>query len=803
MYRFAHELRHARRRLARSPVFSLTALLVLTLGIGAGTAVFGVVDHVLFRPLELPGSQRLMRLCESHPAEGCFGVAPPAAADWSREATSFEAIGLARGAAFRMREEGRLLGVRGGLATPGLFRALGVAPFRGRFLEDRDMPPAGPAASAVISYDYWQSELGADPAAVGRVLMLDDHAYTVVGVLPRGASVPGLEWARVWLPLPFDPSAAENRDWRGFRGYGRLRPGVSPERAEAELAAIQAARAEAYPEAVRGWSAGVTPWKEVLVGRTRPLLVLLAGAVAVVLLIVCVNLAALFLARATSREPEMAVRHALGAGGATLVAPVLAEVAILSAAGGAAGLLAAFGATRLFVALAPPGVPRLEEVAMDARIAGFGVAITAVTALLFGVLPALRLRGRGAALSLRQGHGGSTGRRAASLRRALVVAELALALMLVLSTGLLLRSFGTLARWDPGFETSGLLTFQVYPSSARFPDDTILAAFYREARDRLAALPGVRSVGSASAGPLFGGSDGATPFLVQGRPAPPLQDAPRLTWYDAGPGYFPTLGVEPVEGRNIEESDRLGSTPVALINETAARRYWPDGSPVGAHLSLPQWGTDVDVVGVVPDTRPFLPDEAPQPAIYVSNRQAVRGASFYILRTDGDPEALATAVRRTLTELDSELEPVDMRSMEQRLGAQLVGPRFNMLLMGIFALVALVLGAAGLYGVVAYTVALRTREMGIRMALGAVRRDIVRYVMGDAFRLLLAGLVLGLAGAALFARLLTGLLHGVSPTDPRALLATVALLLAAGLLAALSPALRASRTDPMRALKVE
>ncbi len=803
MDRLILDLRFALRQLARSPGFTAAAVLVLGVGIGGSTAIFGAVDNILFRPLDLPDSDRLVWLCEDHPRETCFGVSPPNAEAWAERAETLDAVGLGRGTSFRMATADGTQGVYGGLATPGLFRALAVSPARGRLLRDEDMLPLGAGRVAVVSHGFWQTELGGSELP-GATLTLNGEPYAVVGVLPEGVDVPHLEGVRVWTPLQFDPSAEEFRDWRGFHGYGRLAAAASVMDAESELGRIQASLAETYPESVRGWGARVTTMKDRLVGPARPLLLLFLGAVALVLLIVSVNLAGLLLARATTRERELAVRVALGADRAVVARQLAVEAGMLAVLGAVAGAVVALWTTDAFVALAPSDVPRIDEVGVDLRVLAFAVAVSFGSATLFGLAPVLRLRSFNAAAALKDARGGGRGRRETRLRRALVVTELSLALVLVLSAGLLLRSFGTLAAWDPGFEYDRLFTFQLYPYQAGYEDEA-LAAFYRGARERFEAIPGVEVVGSASAGPLFGGSDGATPFLVVGQPEPPLQDAPRVRWYDAGPGYFPTLGVEIMEGRNIREDDRYGSTPVALVNQTMAREHWPAGSPVGALLVLPQWTTQVEVVGVVPDFRPFLPEEAVEPAIYVSNRQYLRGASFFLLRIagDGDPTEVAAVVRSAVTELEPQISPVSMMTLEERLAGRLRGPRFNALLVALFAIIALVLGAAGIYGVMAYAVALRSREIGIRMALGAARQEVLRSILSEGLRLTAAGLVFGLAGAVFFIRLLRGLLHGVSAADPWTFIGTIVVLGLAALAATVMPALRASRTDPVQALRSE
>lgn len=797
------DLRYAVRQLGRAPGFTVAAVVILGLGIGFSTAIFSAVDHILLRPLDLPGSERLVRLCEEHPEEGCFSVSPPNAASWSEESATLSAVGLARETGVRLRRDGASIGVGAAFHTPGLFDALGLEVEQGRLVGEGDMLPGGDGRVVVVSHGFWQSELGAAPDIVGSTLVLDEAEHTVIGVLPEGVEVPMLSYQpRLWLPLRFDPRAEENRGWRGFRGYGRLAAGATAAEAQSELRSIQAALAERYPDVSRGWGAQVQPMKEVVVGRARPLLLLFLGAVGAVLLVVSLNLASLLLARATTREQEFAVRAALGAERRVLVRQLLVESGALALLGAVLGVLVAVWATDLFVALAPASVPRIAEVAVDGRILVFTLVVTAASALIFGLAPATSLRRMELEGGLKGTRGGAT-RNQARLRRGLVVFELAVSLVLVLTAGLLLRSFSTLARWDPGFEVESLLTFQLYPPTNRYESREELAILYRAARERLAAIPGVSEVGTASAGPLFGGADGMTPFLVAGRPALPIQDAPRVAWYDAGPGYFPALGMPILAGRNLEETDQAGRVTTALVNEAMARRHWGDASPVGARLSLPEWEAQVEVVGVVPNLRPFLPDEAPQPSIYVSNRQRPRWATFFVLRTAAPPGDVAPAVRAAIREVDAALEPVALRPLQDYFRAQLVAPRFNTALVGLFALVALMLGMAGMYAVMAYAVASRRKELGIRMALGATGEEILRGVLEEGLRLVLAGVAIGVVGALAVGGLIRGLLHGVGPTDPWAVLGTVALLAASAAAAIAIPARRATRTDPLSVLRVE
>jgi predicted permease len=698
------------------------------------------------------------------------------------------------------------------MATPGFLRAIGVNPVRGRLLAEGDLLPHGSGTALVLSYELWQTEFGGDPDIVGRTItassggdgrVLRDAPLTVVGVLPEGVEVPRLGAARAWFPLQLDPRSEEYRSWRGFVAIGRLADGVTEREAELELNRIQSVLADTYPDAVRNWSVQVVRLRDWVVGETRSLLLLFLAAVGIVLAIVCVNLVGLLLARARQRERELAVRAALGATRSRLAGQLLLEAALLSVMGGLVGVLLALWLVDAFIALAPPGIPRIADVTLDARVLAFTIAFTVATGLLFGMAPAARIGTLPLHDTLKLARGSGGDRRGNRVRAVLVVAQIALAVTLVLSSGLLLRSLARMVAFDPGFRLAGLLTFQVYPPMWRYETPERLADFYARAEEAIEAIPGVEGAGTTSAGPLLGGGDGRTPFVVHGRPPVPIQDAPTVEWYNAGPGYFPTLGVPITRGRNLLETDRLPATPAALISESMAARHWADGSPLGARLSLPEWDTDVEIVGVVPDLRRSERQAAPEPAIFVSDRQRPRGASFFVVRTTVAPALVAPAVRRAFARLDPEVEPRYLMTMEDLLAEQLVAPRFNVLLIGLFAALALVLSASGIYAVVAYAVATRTREFGIRMALGSPRGRVLRSVLLDGTKLLAAGLGVGLAGAFFFTRLLRGLIHEIAPADPLAVTGTVLLVVITALAATLAPALRASRAQPSAVLRSE
>lgn len=808
----ASDVRHALRSLRRAPAYTAIAVGVLAIGVGASTGTFAVVDHILFEPLALPDSERLVTLCETHlkMREWC-GLSPVNATDWAASSRTLDALGVARGASVSLRaDDGHARGVAGGIATPGFFHALGLVPQAGRLLSADDQPPSGDGHAVLISAAFWQRALGGDPAAVGRTLRLDDQTYRVVGVLPEGARVPRLDWVEVWMPLPFDPRDEANRDWRGFVSAGRLAPGATLAAAQAELAALRGELERAHPEALRGWGVRVQRMRDYLTADVRPLLLVFLAAVGLLLLVVCTSLSNLLLARLSTRQLELAVRTALGASRAALARQLLAESALVSLLGGGLGFLVATACVRLFVALAPPGVPRLEEVTVDARAFAFCLAASLLVQLLVAAAASLQQRRALATVTRQRAEQGAT-RSGVRLRRALVAAEVALAVVLLAAAGLLLRSFGNLLAWDPGFDTERLLLFQTFLSQEKYAEPEQLRALYRRLEGALTALPGVRAVATGSSGPVFGGGDGATAILAGG--AATSEHAPTAPWFDVGPTYFSTLGLPVVEGRAFAERDDASATKVLLVNQTLARRLRADGKVVGARLRLPELAADVrssdgeafagEIVGVVADVPAFEAGHPPEPALYIPNRQRPRWGTFFLLRTTGDPRALAELVTRSLAQVDPGIAPSHLSTLTDEVALRLERPRFSLGVVAAFAAVSLLLGMAGVYGVVGYTVSLRRHELGIRMALGAAPAAVLRQVLASGLRMVAIGGVSGVAAALLLTRLLRDLLYGVLPADPLAFGGTAVVIAASALAACLAPALRASRVDPNLALRAE
>ncbi|MGD8698656.1 MAG: ABC transporter permease [Gemmatimonadales bacterium] len=794
------DIRYSVRVIGKNPGFAAVAILTLALGIGANTAIFSVVDSILLRPLPFPDSERLVVLCEENPAVAGFCVAsPPNVEDWSRQARAIEALGIGRDWAFILKTETGSEGLSGGLATPSFFKVLGLNAQVGRLFLPEDQQ-LGSNNVVVLGHGLWQTQFGGDPGVVGRVISLDDHSYTVVGVLPAGVEIPRLEYVEIWTPLHIDPTAEEHREWRGFKAYGRLAEDAALDEARDEMNVIAGRLAEAYPATNEGWTIAVSPLREHVVGSIRATLLIFLGAMGFVLLIGCANVANLLLARATERRREFAVRAAIGAGRSRLVRLLLTESLLLALVAGALGLVLSFWAVEAFIALAPGGIPRLEEVGIDRSVLIFATLLSMSTCVVFGLAPALFASRLDLNQSLKEGDQRSPGRSGSRLRSALVVSEVALALVLLIGAGLLTRSFAELLRWEPGFDQSNLMETWLLASDGKYSDAGQVAELFDAAVEEVASLPSVVSVGMTSAGPLFGGRE-PDEFAIAGRSGPEPDQRPVARRYDIGPGYFRTLGIPLQRGRDFTAADTRAAPPVAIINETLARRYFPNEDPIGQQVTMLE--RPMTIVGVVSDVQPFRAGDPIEPEIYWPFKQRPRYATFLLIRTASDPTAAIRPIEQRLKTLDPDMNVSTFRTMEELVGRQLVRPRFNMLLIGVFASVALLLAAIGIFGVISYSVAQRTREIGVRVALGAADGDIFRSVVGRGMTLTLTGVALGLVGAFGVTRVLSSLLVGVRPTDPLTFASIAVLLMLVALLACYVPARRAMRVDAMVALRSE
>jgi putative ABC transport system permease protein len=812
MNSLGRDLRHGARLLWKAPGFSAVALVTLALGMGATSAIFSVVDAVLLKPLPFRDPQRLLVLWEGNPAQNLekMFVAPGNFLEWRNESGALEAlaaihdfsINLTAGPNGHIDPE-ELMAER---VSASLFPLLGVQPVVGRaFLPEEDQP--GRTNYALLSYSLWQRRFGGDLSIAGKAIRLRFQSYTVVGVLPAGFSV--LDSAvDIWLPLGLNPHDVRAAGMRYLTVIARLKPGVEIERARTEMDTIGSRLEQANPALDRGWRPSLVPLREQLVGHVRQALLVLMAAVGFLLAMACVNVANLLLARGATRHKEIAIRIALGAGRVRIVAQLLSESMLLALAGGALGMALARGAVALVARLGPASIPRLAEASIDARLFLFALGVSVATGILFGIAPAIQCSGADLNAALTEvGRGGTTGRSGRMARNALVVAEVALAVVVLIGAGLLIRSFARLRSADPGFRPSGLLTLRLPLAGGRnaAPDRRI--AFFQQVADRVAALPGVRAAGAVNALPLTGLGLGSN-FAVDGRPAPAPEQRPMGLLRSVHSAYFRTMGIPLVAGRVFADSDTSQAPPVIVVNQTLARLFWPEGNPVGGRLVVDANNRRVaEIVGVVGDVKPERIESQDWPTIYCPYPQAPATTMIMVVRAAGPkgapPLSLASAVEREVHQLDPDQPVADVRSMEDVVDQAIAGARFNTALLGVFALIAFLLAAVGIYGVISCDVTERTHEIGIRVALGAQPGDVLKLVLGQGARLAGYGIAAGLVAAFALTRLMATMLYGVKPADAYTFVAIPVLLGAVALAASYLPSRRALRLDPVTALRHE
>jgi putative ABC transport system permease protein len=801
-----HDLRFAARMLAKKPGFTLVAVVALALGIGANTAIFSVVNSVLLEPLPYREPERLMMVWEDATSLGYPRDTPAPAnfVDWRDQNSVFEGMAASASETFNITGDGEPEKIEAARVSAGLFRLLGVMPASGRdFAAEEDQP--GGERVAVISHGLWQRRYGARPEVVGGTVTLDGEPHTVVGIMPPRFEFPS-RGVDVWVPIALGGEEAASRGNHYLEVVARLKPGVNPAQAQSDMDAVARRLQELYPDTNTGLGVAVVPLHEQLVGEIRPALLILLGAVGLVLLIACANVANLLLARAAARYREAAVRAALGAGRLRLVRQFLTESLLIAMLGGAAGLLLAFAGLRVLAAFIPEEISLAREISLDPRVLAFTVAISAATGIVFGLVPALQASSPNLNDSLKEGGRDPSAAGKSRARSTLVISEVALALVLLIGAGLLINSFVRLQSVDPGFRSDNLLTMSVVLPDTKYPDASRRAAFYDQTLARVGALPGVESAAVVTRLPLtFKGN--ANSYSVEGFPEPSPDQRPIAVTRVISPDYFRAMGIAVLRGRHFTPQDREDSGNVVVVNETFANRYWPGDDPVGKRIKMGSLSSDapwLTIVGVAADVRQFELSAPPRPQMYLPYTQL----DFFsprdlVVRTASDPLALATAVRNEVWAVDPDQPVSNVRTMGSIVAESLARQRFSMLLLAIFAGVALALAAVGIYGVLSYTVTQRTREIGIRMALGAERRDVMRLVVGQGFRLVVIGLAIGIVAALGLSRLMASLLFGVSPSDPATFLAVPAVLAAVALVASYVPARRATRVDPMRALRYE
>ncbi len=796
------DFRYALRSLVRQPTFAAVAILTLVLGIGTNTAIFSVIKAVLLNQLPYQDPSRLVVLWEQNPDGNTDLVAPLTYLDWKEQSRAVPAMAAFRQLRYAFAGQGEPLDVPSVRATPNLFAVLRANAMLGRtFLPEEGA--TGADHVAILSRAFWDRHFGGSPSAIGGTIQLDAQPYTVVGVMPAEFDFPPSGHVDIWTPLSFDPNDAHGRSRkaRSLNVVGRLADLRPNEQAQRELTVIAGRLATTYPDSNAGWGARVIAAQEQLVTTVRPALLLISAAVGFLLLIVCVNVANLTLARLSSRRGEIAVRAALGAGRLQLVRQVLAESFLLSAIGGALGLLVAWAGVRLVHALPEGSLPRMQDVRLDGSVLLFAFASSALVALLVGLVPALQASRAGLRDTM-NAFSGATRSSGGRLLGALVVVEVALALLLLVGAGLMTRSFSQLMRVSPGFEPANLLAVQIYLPQAKYKTGIDRTRFYMDAIRRVGSLPGVRSAAGVSALPMHPvGIDFALPFTIDGHAAPTNGEEPRADIRTATPGYFETMKIALLRGRLIDARDRQGAPGTIVINETMARRYFAGEDPIGRVVRNPHGRGEV--VGVVGDVKHYGLDSESRAELFMPAWQQPLNGMSLIVRTASDPKAFVDSIRREVLAIDAEQPIYDVSTMADVVSRSVFLPRVSMLLLGAFAVSALLLAVVGIYGVVSYTVTERTRELGVRMALGADAATTLRLVLGRSMLLIGGGTACGLVASLAITRAIGGLLYDVSPLDPVVFAGVSLLLAASGLVASLIPALRATRVDPIVALRVQ
>jgi putative ABC transport system permease protein len=798
--------------LRKAPGFTLVAVVVLALGIGANTAIFSVVNAILLRPLPFQDPERLVQVWhvpppKSFPGMTRFSVSPANYLDWEKQSHVFESMAIYGYSNYSLAGTGDPESVPGIRVSPQFFSVLRIRPMVGRiFLPEENQ--AGRGRVVVLSQSFWQTRFASDPNIVGRIILLDSLSYSVVGVIPTKSVFPTSSdpkgQPQLWTPLAWTDADRAIRGNHNYLVIARLSPGADVKQAGAEMSTISSRLEQQYPEDDKGWGATVVPLREQLVGDVRPALLVLLGAVGFVLLIACANVANLVLVKTLARQKEIAIRTALGASSVRVARQILSETLLLALTGGVLGLIFAHFGVKLIVAFLAQSLPRTTDITVDGWVLAFTLTISLLTGLAAGLVPAVRASKTNLNDSLKQGLGrtdaDSGGNRTRSV---LVVSEVALSLVLLIGAGLMIRSLSRLRNVDPGLDSHNVLTMSFALSSTKYKNSVQQIAFYDQLLQRVRALPGVASAGAIDSLPLGGGS--IQPIAVEGRPQVPMSEQPEVAVRVVEPGFTETMRIPLLQGRQLSSSDVVDRPAVIVVSESMAKRFWPAQNPIGKRLKMtfsPEKSREV--VGVVGDVKgDGLDVLEPVATLYVPLAQQSTPYMSLVVRTSSRPNTLISAISNAVHDVDREQPVVDVITMDDILADSLSHQRFNMLLLSAFSGLALLLAAIGIYSVLAYSVRRRMREIGVRMALGAQRADILRMILGQGTKLALIGTGIGIAAAFGLTRLMASQLFGVTATDPVTFLSVAVLIVLVALAACYIPARRATRVDPMVALRYE
>jgi predicted permease len=796
------DLRYAVRTLRNRRGFALVCILTLGLGIGASTAIFSVVNGVLLRPLPYPNSSRLVRIEESHPGESAANFTYASYLDLQRESKSLENISAFRPWSFNLTGDGEPEQVSGALVSGSFFSALGLQPLLGKAIRAEDDQPGGDRHVVVLSYALWQSRFGSDRGILDRMLRVSAEDYRVIGVMPRGFDYP--DKSRVWCPLVAGGELHNNRRSHLLTVIADLQSGKPLGSAQGEMTVIAGRIEKQNPGVDPEMLITAVSLQKNLVAPVQPALLILIFAVGLLLLLACANLANLELAQAAARQKEFAIRLAIGAGRTRLALQLLTESLVLSSLGAALGLGIASQSLLVIGAVNANDMPRSGEISLDWRVLGFTLLVSLLTGLLFGLAPAMVGTRIDLITSLKEGGSVLTGARRPGSSRALVILQFALAVVLLVGAGLVGNSFLRLLQVNPGFNPSGILAISLFLSPVEYPEGNPKGpVLLHQLLENIRSVPGVRSVGLVNALPITGGPD--TDFVIAGRPVPPANNEPSADIRTVDSGYFRTMGIPLLAGREFTESDNAGARRVMVINQTMAREYWPHEDPIGQRVTMKDWGAPLtgEIVGIVGDVKTNGLDAVVGPMIYWQYSQFPQLFNTIVVRSEDDPLRLLPSAQGAIWSIDKNQPISKAETLDHLLAESLARRRLYMVLLGIFSIAALLLAAVGIYSMVSYSVSQRTHEMGIRLAIGAERKDVLFLVLGQGAKVALLGVAVGIAAALALTRLMSNLLFGVSATDPLTFAGVAMLLTLVALFASYIPARRAMRVDPLVALRYE